>query len=157
MLPPFSLCAERTVYPLPSLITAASSLLRCCCGCSRRYLVEAPPNICKPAHLARAAEAIAAGAPDVMACKILEREACAEMGMGCYLGVAECSDAPPKFIHLTYTPPGARSAPCATLPQLHCADLICHALHGMRTPPLILPQVLHAHFIRQSFHGMRRM
>ena len=26
--------------------------------------------------------------------------------MGCYLGVAECSDLPPKFIHLVYKPLG---------------------------------------------------
>ena len=68
--------------------------------------MEAPPNICTPAHLARAAEAIAASAPEVMTCQILEREDCEKMGMGCYLGVAECSELPPKFIHLTYRPKG---------------------------------------------------
>ena len=71
-----------------------------------RYLVEAPPNICTPAHIARAAQAIAEAAPGVMECKILEREDCAKLGMGCFLGVAECSDLPPKFVHLTYTPKG---------------------------------------------------
>ena len=75
--------------------------------------MEAPPNICTPAHLARAAEAIAASAPEVMQCKILEREECAKLGMGCYLGVAECSELPPKFIHLTYTPKGARTLAAA--------------------------------------------
>jgi hypothetical protein len=93
--------------------------------------VEAPPNICTPAHLARAAEEIAAGAPDVMACRILEREECAKLGMGCYLGVAECSDAPPKFIHLTYTPPGARRELCH--PAIHSAA--CTFEQGQRKPP----------------------
>merc|ERR1719313_1759945 len=34
------------------------------------------------------------------------RKQCEEMGMGCYLGVGEASDAEPQFIHLKYTPPG---------------------------------------------------
>jgi leucyl aminopeptidase len=69
-----------------------------------RYLVEAPPNVCTPTHLADAAAAIAAGAPDVMKLKVLEKEECEALGMGLYLGVAEASAEPPKFIHLTYTP-----------------------------------------------------
>ncbi len=71
-----------------------------------RYLVEAPPNVCTPTHLADAAAAIAAGAPDVMKLQVLEKEQCEALGMGLYLGVAEASAEPPKFIHLTYTPPG---------------------------------------------------
>ncbi|KAL4534249.1 hypothetical protein Ndes2437B_g03536 [Nannochloris sp. 'desiccata'] len=71
-----------------------------------RYLVEAPPNVCTPTHLADAAAAIAAGAPDVMKLQVLEKEQCEALGMGLYLGVAEASDEPPKFIHLTYTPAG---------------------------------------------------
>ncbi|KAF6251830.1 cytosol aminopeptidase family, catalytic domain-containing protein [Scenedesmus sp. NREL 46B-D3] len=46
-----------------------------------RYLVEAPPNV-------------------------LDAAACADLGMGCYLGVAEASLQPPAFIHLTYKPQG---------------------------------------------------
>jgi leucyl aminopeptidase len=38
--------------------------------------------------------------------EILEREACEALGMGAFLGVAQASDLPPKFIHLTYTPSG---------------------------------------------------
>lgn len=71
-----------------------------------RYLVEAPPNVCTPRHLARAAEAIAASAPDVFSVKILGRKQCEEMNMGAFLGVAACSALEPQFIHLTYTPPG---------------------------------------------------
>ena len=53
------------------------------------YLAEAPPDIYTPAHLAKAAEAIKDAAPDVFTLEILARELSAEMGMGCYLGVAE--------------------------------------------------------------------
>ena len=38
--------------------------------------------------------------------KVLEREDCANREMGAYLGVAQGSQEPPKFIHLTYTPKG---------------------------------------------------
>ena len=68
--------------------------------------MEAPPNICTPTHIATAAQKIAESAPDVMKCVILEEEQCREMGMGCFLGVAECSAEPLKFVHLTYTPKG---------------------------------------------------
>lgn len=71
-----------------------------------RYLVEAPPNVCTPTYIASAAQEIADAAPGVMSLKVLEKEDCVRMGMGCYLGVAEASDEPPKFIHLTYTPKG---------------------------------------------------
>lgn len=71
-----------------------------------RYLVEAPPNVCTPTHLAQAAESIAAVAPEVMSLEVLEKEDCEKLGMGCYLGVAEASEEPPKFIHLTYKPKG---------------------------------------------------
>jgi hypothetical protein len=38
--------------------------------------------------------------------QVLDAAACADMGMGCYLGVAEASLQPPAFIHLTYKPQG---------------------------------------------------
>lgn len=69
-----------------------------------RYLIEAPANVCTPTYLAHAAEHIAAISPDVMSLKVLEREQCQALGMGLFLGVAQGSDEPPKFIHLTYTP-----------------------------------------------------
>lgn len=74
-----------------------------------RYLVEAPPNVCTPSHLAAAAKHIAALCPERMSLKILEKEDCEELGMGLYLGVAEASKEPPKFIHLTYSPSGGAS------------------------------------------------
>jgi leucyl aminopeptidase len=71
-----------------------------------KYLVEAPPNVCTPSHLAAAAAHIASLSNGSMELKVLEKKECEELGMGCYLGVAECSDEPPKFIHLKYTPKG---------------------------------------------------
>lgn len=71
-----------------------------------RYLVEAPPNVCTPSHLAAAAEHIAARAPERFSLEVLEAGECKDLGMGCFLGVAEASHEPAKFIHLTYKPEG---------------------------------------------------
>jgi len=71
-----------------------------------RYLVEAPPNVCTPTHLAETAQAIAAASPDCMSVKILEKEDCEKLKMGSFLGVAACSEEPLKFIHITYKPKG---------------------------------------------------
>ena len=35
-----------------------------------------------------------------------EKAECEAMKMGCYLGVSEASEEPPKFVHLKYTPKG---------------------------------------------------
>jgi leucyl aminopeptidase len=70
-----------------------------------RQLVAAPPNVATPAHLADTAAAIASAFN--LELKVLERSDCEALGMGAYLGVAQGSDLPPKFIHLTYRPAGA--------------------------------------------------
>lgn len=67
-----------------------------------RELVAAPPNVVTPIALAETAEAIAAA--HGLAVEILEKEDCEKLGMGAFLGVAQASDLPPKFIHLTYKP-----------------------------------------------------
>ena len=41
-----------------------------------------------------------------MSLEVLEKADCEAMGMGCFLGVAECSAEPLKFVHLTYKPKG---------------------------------------------------
>jgi leucyl aminopeptidase len=69
-----------------------------------RQLVAAPPNVATPAALAETAAAIARDFG--LELKVLERADCEALGMGAYLGVAQGSDLPPKFIHLTYRPPG---------------------------------------------------
>ena len=70
-----------------------------------RELVAAPPNKVTPQALADCAAAIAQEFG--LELKLLERSDCAALGMGAYLGVAQGSDLPPKFIHLTYRPQGA--------------------------------------------------
>lgn len=78
-----------------------------------KQLVAAPPNVCTPTALAEIAAAVAAEFPDVMSLKVLEKDECEKLGMGSFLGVAEASDEPPKFIHLTYTPKPATNAAAA--------------------------------------------
>lgn len=69
-----------------------------------RELVAAPANYVTPITLAETAQAIARDYG--LALEILEREDCEKLGMGAFLGVAQASDLPPKFIHLTYKPEG---------------------------------------------------
>lgn len=69
-----------------------------------RELVAAPANVVTPVTLAETAVAIAQEYGLDVA--ILEQEDCEKLGMGAYLGVAQASDLPPKFIHLTYKPAG---------------------------------------------------
>jgi leucyl aminopeptidase len=67
-----------------------------------RDLVNEPANVVTPSFLAaRAQELAKAGRLRV---RVLDREACAKLGMGAYLGVAQGSQEPPRFIHLTYAP-----------------------------------------------------
>ncbi|BAZ29414.1 leucyl aminopeptidase [Cylindrospermum sp. NIES-4074] len=67
-----------------------------------RQLVAAPANAVTPITLAETAQAIATDYG--LQIEILEREDCEKLGMGAFLGVAQASDLPPKFIHLTYKP-----------------------------------------------------
>lgn len=69
-----------------------------------RELVAAPPNEVTPITLAETAQKIAD--EHGLQVEILEREECEKLGMGAFLGVAQASDLPPKFIHLTYKPEG---------------------------------------------------
>ncbi len=69
-----------------------------------RELVAAPANAVTPITMAEVAQNIAS--EHGLDAEILEREDCEKLGMGAFLGVAQASDLPPKFIHLTYKPPG---------------------------------------------------
>ncbi|NJO41421.1 MAG: leucyl aminopeptidase [Cyanobacteria bacterium CRU_2_1] len=69
-----------------------------------RELVAAPANIVTPITMAETAEAIAREYG--LSLEILEQNDCEKLGMGAFLGVAQASDLPPKFIHLTYKPAG---------------------------------------------------
>jgi leucyl aminopeptidase len=72
--------------------------------CLARDLVNEPANVVTPTFLARRAAEIAEEGG--LALRVLDRAECATMGMGAYVGVAQGSEEPPKFIHLTYTPKG---------------------------------------------------
>jgi leucyl aminopeptidase len=71
-----------------------------------RDLGNGPAELVTPNHLAETAKEIVdalAGHADV-SLTVLDRDACAKRGMGCFLGVAKGSDEPPQFIHLHYKP-----------------------------------------------------
>jgi leucyl aminopeptidase len=70
--------------------------------CLARDLVNEPANVVTPAYLAKRAQEIARSGH--LGLKVLEREDCEKLGMGAYVGVAQGSLEPPKFIHLTYRP-----------------------------------------------------
>ncbi|MFY0609702.1 MAG: leucyl aminopeptidase [Candidatus Atelocyanobacterium thalassa] len=67
-----------------------------------RELVNAPANYINPITFAKVAEELANEYN--LEIEILERDECVKLGMGAFLGVAQASDLPPKFIHLTYKP-----------------------------------------------------
>jgi leucyl aminopeptidase len=69
-----------------------------------RELVAAPANAVNSITMAETAQAIAS--VHGLEVEILEREECEKLGMGAFLGVAQASELPPKFIHLTYKPDG---------------------------------------------------
>lgn len=69
-----------------------------------RELVAAPANAVTPVTLAELAQSLANEYG--LIAEILEKEDCEKLGMGAFLGVAQASDLPPKFIHLTYQPEG---------------------------------------------------
>ncbi|HEY9826528.1 MAG TPA: M17 family peptidase N-terminal domain-containing protein, partial [Stenomitos sp.] len=69
-----------------------------------RELVNAPANVVTPVSLAETARQLAAELG--MNVEVLDKEGCEALGMGAFLGVAQASDLPPQFIHLTYKPQG---------------------------------------------------
>ncbi|MBI4560558.1 MAG: leucyl aminopeptidase [Candidatus Rokubacteria bacterium] len=70
--------------------------------CYARDLVNEPANHVTPTYLAKMAAEIAREGK--LKLRVYDREECRKLGMGAYLGVAQGSQEPPKFIHLTYTP-----------------------------------------------------
>ena len=78
-----------------------------------RDLGNGPPALVTPSYLAKTAaeivDVLRSEGHDV-ALTVLDREQCEERGMGCFLGVAQGSDEPPKLIHLAYRPKAAFGA-----------------------------------------------
>ena len=72
-----------------------------------RDLVNEPGNVVTPISLAATARKIARKGK--LTCRILSEKEAAKRGMHAYLGVAQGSVNPPRFIHLTYRPRGATS------------------------------------------------
>ncbi|KIZ06456.1 putative cytosol aminopeptidase [Monoraphidium neglectum] len=99
--------ATRGGAPAAALVAAAAKGLALArARLLARFLVEAPPNVCTPSHLARAAAHIAAAAPDRFDLKVLDEAECLALGMRLFVGVGRGSDEPLKLVHLTYNPPG---------------------------------------------------
>ncbi len=105
--------SEAEPRPLPSAVNllglpeaateALAGVAAVCAGVElARELVAAPPNVVTPEGLAATAAAIAQD--HGLELQVLERADCEALGMGAYLAVAQGSDLPPKFIHLTYRP-----------------------------------------------------
>ncbi len=69
-----------------------------------KELVAAPANSVTAVTLAELAQQLASDYN--LELEILEKADCEQLGMGAYLGVAQGSEIPPKFIHLTYKPQG---------------------------------------------------
>ena len=103
---PPALPAQVSLIGLGSEGTAGLAAVEASCAGVElaRQLVAAPPNIATPQHLADTAAEIASRYG--LELKVLERADCEALGMGAFLGVAQGSDLPPKFIHLTYRPQG---------------------------------------------------
>lgn len=90
---------------LPGQDAAIARARQICSGVNlARELVAAPANSVTPMSMAETARAIASECG--LDLEILEREDCEKLGMGAFLGVAQASEMPPKFIHLTYKPSG---------------------------------------------------
>jgi len=71
-----------------------------------RDLVNEPAGTLTPTELANTAAGWARDAG--LTVEILDRAACAALGMGLFLAVAQGSTQEPRFVHLAWTPPGAR-------------------------------------------------
>ena len=69
-----------------------------------RDIVNDPPNILTPSVLAEHALSISEGS-EHLSCKIFDRDEIREMGMGGLPAVSFGSSEPPRFIHLSYSPP----------------------------------------------------
>ena len=71
-----------------------------------RNLVTTPSNLLTPEEMAVKAKDIAKESGFTI--KVLDAAACKKLGMGAYLAVASGSANPPRFIHISYRPRGAK-------------------------------------------------
>ncbi len=99
-----SLFGETTLRPAEILAGIRSGTLAAEAVNFTRNLVNEPGNVITPVTLAATARKIARGKK--LTCKIFTEKEMKRFGMGAYLGVAQGSANPPRFIHLTYQPHG---------------------------------------------------
>jgi leucyl aminopeptidase len=71
-----------------------------------RELAAEPANVLTPEYMAGQARDLARRYG--FGLKVLDGRACEKLGMGAYLAVAKGSHHPPRFLHLTYRPKGAK-------------------------------------------------
>lgn len=75
--------------------------------CYARDLVNEPAAVTTPAFLAERALAISKESEGSVKVKVIEEKEIRKLGMNAYLGVAQGSEEPPKFIVLSYKPKNA--------------------------------------------------
>lgn len=81
--------------------------------CLARDLVNLPPNVCTPAYLGDVAKKIE---EDIgLKVEVLERRQIEALNMGAFLGVAQGSETPPRFIILEHNAPRADDLPTVVL------------------------------------------
>jgi leucyl aminopeptidase len=74
-----------------------------------RDLENQPSNRCTPTVLGNTAKKLAGGRLRV---RVLDRAACARLGMGAFVGVAQAATQPPRFVVLEYRVPRAKGTVC---------------------------------------------
>ncbi len=101
-----TLCPPSAVPPEVAAAELARARITARAVARARDLVNEPAGVLTPTRLAALAREWAEQAG--LAVEVLDRAACAELGMGLYLAVAQGSHEEPRFIHLAWKPPGAR-------------------------------------------------
>eukprot|EP00920_Eleutheroschizon_duboscqi_P007334 GHVT01016840.1.p1 GENE.GHVT01016840.1~~GHVT01016840.1.p1 ORF type:complete len:459 (+),score=139.24 GHVT01016840.1:865-2241(+) len=114
----FKFSSLSLFLPNPSAFTESLKVARVMSTANNlaAQLVGAPANFCTPVTLAHEAQAIAKECS--LQCKVLGLGEIEALGMGAYLGVAKGSLFPPRFIHLTYTPPAASGKKASEMEKL---------------------------------------
>ncbi len=100
LYPPSALEAAAATAALARAATTSRAVARA------RDLVNEPAGVLTPTRIAAVAGEWAR--PAGLSVEVLDRAACRELGMGLYLAVAQGSQEEPRFVHLAWTPAGAR-------------------------------------------------
>jgi leucyl aminopeptidase len=101
-----TLCPASAVPPEVAAPELARARITARAVARARDLVNEPAGVLTPTRLATLATQWAEQAG--LSVEVLDRAACAQLGMGLYLAVAQGSQEEPRFIHLAWKPSGAR-------------------------------------------------